>query len=227
MACTPFNPAAGLFINTIPFSPSPSSGSWSFSYDRDQGGFKVYQLTYSGALKDELFLPGTGDVSVNWKYFGNYLWVLHASIGVAATTYRLFVYTLDSSAASLTSNELTGGPYTSSASSPQFHLFPSQDGELYYIWLPGNAANASIPTGFIVRATTTSFAPMALKPSWPRGRRGSPATSMWKSYSAVMFTSDASYRWANARFRRRRASSRSGGGRASHHGKQHAGVHHR
>jgi hypothetical protein len=74
-------------------------------------------LTYSGSLKDELFLPGT--------------------------TYRLFVYTLDSSVSSLTPNELTGGPFTSSASSPQFHLFPSQDGELYYIWLGGNAPNSS------------------------------------------------------------------------------------
>ncbi len=143
MACTAFNPATGLFINAIPFSTTPSSGSWHFSYDRDQGGSKVYQLIHSGSVEDELFLPGGGDIAVSWKYSGNYLWVLHANIGLSSTVYRLYVYTLDASASSLTPNELTGGPFESSASSPQFRLFPSQDGELYFIHMADNAANST------------------------------------------------------------------------------------
>ncbi|MBN2653675.1 MAG: choice-of-anchor D domain-containing protein [Nitrospirae bacterium] len=152
MACTPYNPAVGLFINdsTASWNATPSSGSWSFQYNRDQGGFSVYRLSHSGSTMDELFIPSGGAVA--WVYFGGYLAVRNAASSAGFVTYRIWIYKLNSSG--VTSYELGGGPYSASGGTPQLHFQYSSDGEAFFIFIGGDSGPNSTHTHKVFRTGT-------------------------------------------------------------------------
>jgi hypothetical protein len=139
MACTPYNPATGLFYTVYAWGSVPSSGIWTFRYNREQAGMAVYQLSRNGTVEDELHIET--DKSVRWVYFGNYLAVSIADIGIDSNTYTIWIYTLVSGA--VTRYIVPGGPYSSSATSPQLFFQPSQDFEAFFIFLNHTGINSS------------------------------------------------------------------------------------
>lgn len=130
MSCVPYSPQVGLFFTTFSYGIVPTSGVWSFRYDRTQGGFDIYQLKESGVLKDELYLPTGG--TVRWIFFENnkFLTVRYSTVFVGVHSFRIFMYDLRSG---VNRYEVGHGPYEASGT-PSLNFHPSQDGTAFFIF---------------------------------------------------------------------------------------------
>lgn len=150
MACTPYDPETGLFINTLNWGTT-GGGPWSFGHDRDQGGFAVYALEQGGTIEDELFLP-TG-TAVRWIFFedNSFLAVRSADTSGSTTTYEIHVYDLRSG---VDRYELGGGPYTASGGTPQLRFQPSQDGTAFFVFIGGDSGPNTTHTHKVFRTAT-------------------------------------------------------------------------
>jgi hypothetical protein len=148
MTCEPYNPQVGLFINTLTFGSKPTSGTWSFRFNRVQGSSDIYQLRESETVRDELFVPQGG--SVRWIFFENnkFLVVRHAATFGASVTYRIFIYDLRSGA---NRYELGHGPYTAMGGTPQLLFHPSHDGTAFFVYIGGDGLLNTSHTHKIIR----------------------------------------------------------------------------
>lgn len=137
MPCTPYNPAVGLFINTLGWGTG-SSGQWSFGLET--GSNDVYQLKKAGTVVDAIQIPNP--TAVRWIFFptGNFLAVRNATTSGGFDDYRIWIFDLRN--ATVTHYAVGNGPWTLS-SGAQLHFHPSQDGMAFFMFAGESTPNST------------------------------------------------------------------------------------
>ena len=129
MACTPYNPAVGLFYHTYGWgttSPNP----WHFGLK--PGTTETYQLKKSGTPVDELWISGAGEV--RWLFFptNNFLAVRDVKTSGGTDDYRVWIFDLRGS--TVTHYQAATGPYWGKNPS-DLHIHPNPDGLAFFMFI--------------------------------------------------------------------------------------------
>jgi len=137
MACTPFNPAVGIFYNTYGWGLT-NAGSWTFG--PRSGSPDRFELKRSGVLADEIWIPTPS--AVRWFFFpsGNFLAVRNAISSGGFDDYSIWIFDLRNPSA-VTHYQVVG-PWSINTGG-QLHIHMSSDGLAFMLFASDSLPNST------------------------------------------------------------------------------------